>query len=201
MWNSRIFPGFGANVTGSSALMRNSMAWPRRRKSPSRHRQRLPGGDADLLFHEIDAGHFLGHRVLDLDARVHLHEVELAVLKEELDRAGVDVVDGLAELDRRLAHRPAQLLRRAPATAILRSASDGGAGSSTRARRGGRCGHACRRRPGSRCGADARGTFRCRRPPIRTRARPRCGLCRRRSAGRIHRRRCACRVRRRRPRL
>ena len=57
-----------------------------------RHRQRQPGGDANLLFHEIDAGHFLGDRVLDLDARVHLHEVKLAVLEEELDRAGVHVI-------------------------------------------------------------------------------------------------------------
>ena len=87
------------------------MAWPRRRKSPCGTDSGSPAGDADLLLHQIDARHLLGHRVLDLDARVHLHEVELAVLEEELDRAGVHVVHGLAELDRGLAHR----LRGAPA--------------------------------------------------------------------------------------
>jgi hypothetical protein len=43
--------------------------------------------------HEVDAGHELGDGMLDLEARVHLEEVEaLAVLVEqELAGAGVDV--------------------------------------------------------------------------------------------------------------
>ena len=44
-------------------------------------------GDADLLLHEVEAGEHLGHRMLDLEPRVHLDEIELAVLIEELDRA------------------------------------------------------------------------------------------------------------------
>ena len=55
------------------------------------HRQ--AGGDADLLLHEVDVVDRLGHRVLDLQAGVHLDEVELAVLVEELDGAGAGVVD------------------------------------------------------------------------------------------------------------
>ncbi len=70
-----------------------------------RHRQRLAAGDADLPLDEIDAGDHLGDRVLDLEAGVHLEEEELAVLIDELDRAGVVVADGLGDLDRGLAHR------------------------------------------------------------------------------------------------
>ena len=82
--------------------------------------QRLAGGDADLFLHQIDARHFLRHRMLDLDARVHLHEIELAVLEEELDRAGVHVAHRLAETDRGVAHALARSRRRARATATLR---------------------------------------------------------------------------------
>ena len=55
------------------------------------HRQ--AGGDADLLLHQVDVVDRLGDRVLDLQAGVHLDEVELAVLVEELDGAGAGVVD------------------------------------------------------------------------------------------------------------
>src|SRR4029077_8622525 len=51
----------------------------------------LPERDADLLLHDVDAADHLGHRVLDLHARVHLDEVEIAVLVEELDGAGAFV--------------------------------------------------------------------------------------------------------------
>ena len=70
-----------------------------------RDRQLAAGGDADLLQHEIDAGDHLGDRMLDLDARVHLDEIELAVLVEEFDRADAEVLqlahgvgDDLADL-------------------------------------------------------------------------------------------------------
>ena len=51
------------------------------------HGERIARGDADLLVHEIDAGDHFRHRVLDLDAGVHLDEEELPVLVQELDRA------------------------------------------------------------------------------------------------------------------
>jgi hypothetical protein len=58
---------------------------------PELHRQ--AGGHADLLAHEVDAEDAFGHRMFDLEAGVHLDEVELAVLVEELDGAGADVAD------------------------------------------------------------------------------------------------------------
>ncbi len=53
----------------------------------------MPGRNADLLAHEVDAEDRFGDRMFDLQAGVHLDEVELAVLVQELDRARADVVD------------------------------------------------------------------------------------------------------------
>ena len=67
----------------------------------------MPDGDADLLDDQVEPGDHLGHRMLHLQARVHLDEVELAVLVEELDGAGAAVLellhgrgDGGADLSR-----------------------------------------------------------------------------------------------------
>ena len=51
-------------------------------------------GDADLGSHQVHAGDLLGDRMLDLDARIHLDEVEAVGVEivEELHRAGVEVV-------------------------------------------------------------------------------------------------------------
>ena len=68
--------------------------------------ERRAGGDLDLLVDDVDAGDHLGDRMLDLDARVHLDEEELAVLVEELDRPGADV----AELAHRARDDPADLV-------------------------------------------------------------------------------------------
>ena len=64
--------------------------------------------DAQLLAHQVHARDHLGDRVLDLQARVHLEEEELAVLPEELDRSGTDVTDGSTCLEGDLAHRGAR---------------------------------------------------------------------------------------------
>jgi hypothetical protein len=74
-------------------------------------RQVLAGGHANLLFHQVHAGHQLRDRMLDLDARVHLHEEELAVLEQQLDGAGREIADRFAPADRGLAHARAQLGR------------------------------------------------------------------------------------------
>ncbi len=66
-------------------------------------REFLAGRDQQLLAHEIDAGDQLGHRMLDLDARVHLDEVEAAVLVQELERAGAAIADAQAGVDADLA--------------------------------------------------------------------------------------------------
>ena len=66
-------------------------------------------GDADLRPHDVDAGDGFGHRVLDLDARIDLDEIELAGVGvlQELDRAGVEIAHGAADLERLLAQRRA----------------------------------------------------------------------------------------------
>src|SRR5690606_25559002 len=51
------------------------------------------GGNTNLLLHEIEAGDHFGDRVLDLDARVHFDEIELAIFVEEFEGAGTAVLD------------------------------------------------------------------------------------------------------------
>ena len=84
-----------------------------------RERQRLARGHPDLLGDEVEPGDQLGDRVLDLQPGVHLQEVELAVLVEELDGAGVDVAARLGDLDRGLAHGLADLVGEAGRRALL----------------------------------------------------------------------------------
>jgi hypothetical protein len=54
---------------------------------------RAAGRNADLFAHDVDAGDRFGHRMLDLQARVHLDEIEAAILEEELDRAGAQIAE------------------------------------------------------------------------------------------------------------
>ncbi len=93
-------PGQGAKVLGSSALMRHSMAWPRKlhgRVSGSSIFS--PAAVRICSADEVEPGDHLGDGVLDLHARVHLEEVELALLvHQELERPERRVP--------RLAHRP-----------------------------------------------------------------------------------------------
>src|SRR5205085_6153590 len=67
--------------------------------------------DADLLLHEVDAGHHFRYGVLDLDARVHLDEEELGVLVEKFERADAAVTDLAACIDTALADLLAHLRR------------------------------------------------------------------------------------------
>ena len=68
--------------------------------------------DVDLRLDDVDAGDLLGDRVLDLDARIDLDEVELAGvgILQELDRAGADIARRVGELQR----IAAEFLRAAP---------------------------------------------------------------------------------------
>ena len=73
-----------------------------------------------LRAHYVDAGDHFGDGVLDLDARVHLDEVVMAVaVDQKLDRAGVHIADGLGNPDRVGAQRLAHLFRHAPGRAEL----------------------------------------------------------------------------------
>ncbi|VXB48264.1 hypothetical protein MICRO11B_280021 [Micrococcus luteus] len=61
--------------------------------------QRLAGGDAELLAHQVHAEDLLGDRMLHLQAGVHLQEADEAVRGHEvLDRAGPGVPGGAADL-------------------------------------------------------------------------------------------------------
>ena len=217
--------GVDAHVTRSPAAARGGRSVrstagsrgpdPRRRCAPRsrgpsiaelalRQRQRLAGRDAQLPLDQVEPGDHLGDRMLDLQARVHLHEVEAAVrMGDELDRAGADVADRLAPprprrgpsprgarrvmpgRGRLLEHLLVAALHRAVALEQVDAVAD-----------------ACRRRPGSRCGA-ASVTY-C---STSTRSSPnallRLALARRRAPPRSRRPRrpaaCPCRRRRRSP--
>ena len=68
-------------------------------------RQRLAARDPELPFDQVEAGDRLGHRMLDLQAGVHLEEVEGAVgAQQELDRAGAAIADRPGRRDGRRAH-------------------------------------------------------------------------------------------------
>ena len=63
------------------------------------------GRDPDLIAHDIGERDHLGHGMLDLDARVHLHEVEPAVLVEKkLKCARARITDLLAGIYRDGSH-------------------------------------------------------------------------------------------------
>jgi len=64
----------------------------------------VSAGHQDLVLDQVAAGDHLGHGVLDLDAWVHLDEVVLSLLvHQELDRAGVAVLDLAGDLEGRRA--------------------------------------------------------------------------------------------------
>jgi hypothetical protein len=70
------------------------------------------GSDADLLLDDVDARHHLGDRMLDLHARVHFHEVEVALLvHQELEGTRVGVLHGAGGIDDETAHLAANLFR------------------------------------------------------------------------------------------
>src|SRR5215831_606053 len=70
-----------------------------------RDRKLLPRCDPDHLFDQVDAGHQLGYRMLHLQPRIHLEEIEAFVLTcDKFDGAGAVVTDRLGKGDRLLAH-------------------------------------------------------------------------------------------------
>ena len=73
-----------------------------RRHARFRRTDREAVEDVDLRLDDVDAGNLLGHRMLDLDARIDLDEVELAGvgILQELDRAGADIAGVARQLQR-----------------------------------------------------------------------------------------------------
>src|SRR5215813_13781982 len=92
--------------------------------------QFFSGGDSDLGGDQIRDCDHLGDRVLDLDARVHLHEIKTAVLVEqEFDGPRVAVTDPFTGFDRDSPHLLPQLVtdagRRRLFNQLLMAALDG----------------------------------------------------------------------------
>ena len=71
-------------------------------------RQRSPFGDGELPGHQILTGDRLGYRVFNLEASVHLHEIEGAFAEQELYGASPSIVDGHGGSHCRFAHGAAQ---------------------------------------------------------------------------------------------
>jgi len=65
--------------------------------------QRRACGNRELQRHEVDPGHHLGHRMLDLQSGVDLQEIKRSRGHEELHRPGVPVVYRPRRRDRRTA--------------------------------------------------------------------------------------------------
>src|SRR6056297_616960 len=76
-------------------------------------------GNADLLLDQINAKDRLGDRVLDLQAGVHLDEIELAPLIQEFDRACAGIVDGRHRIGANLTDARALLFGDAGAGGLL----------------------------------------------------------------------------------
>src|SRR5579862_53179 len=73
--------------------------------------QLFPCRDHDLRLHQVHVRRHLGHRMLDLNAGVHLDEVQAAVLiHKELDGSGIHVADAAERFYQDAADPVAQLL-------------------------------------------------------------------------------------------
>ena len=107
--------------SGSSALIRASIAWPTGAGGVSL--EPAARGDVELELQQVEPGGRLGDRVLDLKAGVDLHEREqpLLGLEEELDGRRAAVAGPQRQPHRRLAAASAPARRRAPGCSTPRS--------------------------------------------------------------------------------
>ena len=82
------------------------MAWPSTAISSWEIGRASPPCHADHQRHQVEAGDHLRHRMLDLDARVHLDKVERVrgSVVEIFDRARAAIFNSLGQRDRALAH-------------------------------------------------------------------------------------------------
>ena len=67
--------------------------------------KRLALGNQDLGLHDVDAGDLFGHRMFDLNARVHLDKVEFLIvhIHQEFDGAGAFIANMGADFAAQLA--------------------------------------------------------------------------------------------------
>ena len=74
--------------------------------------QGLAFSDPHLIAHDVRQRHHLRHRMLDLNASVHLHEVIVVLrIEQELERAGTRITDLLTCSDCGCAHFRPQFMR------------------------------------------------------------------------------------------
>ncbi len=97
-------PGVGTEavggVLGGDPALQRSAAGPDRVLAQAEVGHGRARGDPYLALDEVDVGDLLGHRVLDLDARVHLDEhVAAGGVEQELDGARAGVSDRPREPD------------------------------------------------------------------------------------------------------
>src|SRR5207249_2641551 len=72
-------------------------------------REPFPCGDEDLVTNQIDTGQEFSHRMLNLNARVHFHEIELlSFVDEKLHRSNIRIADLLDRLHDAAPHFRAQ---------------------------------------------------------------------------------------------
>ena len=188
--------GGDAHLDGDAALLDVGLA----ADADLRIGQAVALRDAQLRLHQVAPRDRLGHRVLDLDARVDLDEVVAAVLGRPGTRPCRRSCSGRGARSSARRRPGARAAPRAATTrARIRPPSGGGAAPSSRARTGGRCCRGCRPGSAPRCAWGARPASRgisCRR---RTPCAPRSARARAARAARTRCARRACRARRRRP--
>ena len=69
------------------------------------------GCQFDLLFHQVVIDDFFGNGVLNLDTRIHFHEIEIAVfIDQELYRSYALIFHSLGSLDSGLSHLFTELI-------------------------------------------------------------------------------------------
>ena len=104
-WNTVIVPGEGRNVVGCLGIDAALDRVAANVYVALRERQVLARRDTKLGLDDVDAGHELRHRMLDLQPRIHLDEVEPAVFVQELEGSRPAVADLAACRDASRAHR------------------------------------------------------------------------------------------------
>jgi hypothetical protein len=123
---------FGIDAAFDGVALETISFWRTERPAPEATRE--------LLVDQIDAGDRLGDRMLDLQAGVHLDEVELAVLIEEFDRARAAIAQLAHRVGADFADLLALLVVQRRESWPLPTPSGGGAAANSRARRDGwRC--------------------------------------------------------------
>ena len=140
------------------------MAWPRCDNAACVNGSGSPDATRNCACTRSTPTTALGHRVLDLQPRVHLEEVEprviAAAFEQEFAGAGVSIPHRFRRGNCRRAHALAHRRAQAPHTGSPRPSSDAGVAPSIRARTDAPCCRARRQTPGSPRGAGARSAAR-----------------------------------------